>query len=62
MLERKAPIKKMEIPNISTLLFQHLKHSTTLIFFINQSRLQRTDLFIYICDLQIVALETKEVI
>ena len=52
----------MEIPNILTLLFQHSKHSTSLIFFINQFRLQRADLFLNIFDLKIVALETKEVI
>ena len=52
----------MEIPSILTLLFQYLKHSTSLIFFINQFRLQRTDLFLNICDLKIVALKTKEVI
>ena len=50
----------MEIPNILTLLFQHSKHSTN--FFINQFRLQRTDLFLNIFDLKKVALETKEVI
>ena len=52
----------METLNILTLLFQHSKHSTGLIFFINQFRLQRTDLFFNICDLKIVSLETKEVI
>ena len=51
----------MEIPNILTLLFQHSKHSTSLIFFISRLRLQRTDLFRNISDLKIVALETKEV-
>ena len=61
MLERKAPIKKMEIPNILTLLFQHSKHSTSHLF-TNQFRLQRFDLFLNICDLKIVALETKEII
>ena len=62
MLERKAPIKEMEIPNILTFLFQHSKHSTSLPFLHKPVRLQRSDLFLNICDLKIVALETKVVI
>ena len=52
----------MEILSILTLIFQYRKHSTSLIIFINQFRLQRTDLFLNTCDLKIVALKTEEVI
>ena len=51
----------MEIWNILTLLFWHLKQSTGL-FFINQFLLQETDLFINIFDWKVVALAAKNVI